>query len=72
MKKFKEENCLLNQKFVKDPDKTVEQLRTEMVAKIGENIQIRRFVRYELGEGIEKRSENLADEVAKTVAETQG
>ena len=49
IKKFFEENCLLNQKFVKDPDKTIEQLRTEIVAKIGENIVIRRFARFELG-----------------------
>ncbi len=48
--KFYEENCLLHQKFVKDPDKTVEALVTEMVAKLGENIAVRRFMRFQLGE----------------------
>jgi elongation factor Ts len=51
VKKFFDETCLLNQAFVKDPDKTISQLTTEMVAKIGENINIRRFVRFTLGEG---------------------
>jgi elongation factor Ts len=41
--------CLLDQPFVKQPDKTVKDILTEMVAKIGENIQVRRFVRYQLG-----------------------
>ncbi|MHB1845023.1 MAG: translation elongation factor Ts [Deltaproteobacteria bacterium] len=49
--KFFKEVCLLDQPFVKDPDKSITQLTTEMVAKIGENIQIRRFSRYQLGEG---------------------
>jgi len=65
IRKFAEENCLLNQPFVKNPDQTIEELRTAMVAKIGENIQIRRFVRFELGEGIEKKEENFAEEIAK-------
>lgn len=50
--KYFEENCLVNQAFVKDPNKTINQLTTEMVAKIGENISIRRFVRFTLGEGV--------------------
>jgi elongation factor Ts len=50
---------------VKNPDLTIEQYLKETIAKIGENIVIRRFVRYELGEGIEKRSEDFAAEVAK-------
>jgi elongation factor Ts len=50
MEKFFEENCLLEQPYVKDPEKTVGQLITESVAKIGENIQVRRFVRFVLGE----------------------
>jgi len=50
LKKFKKESCLLSQPFVKDPDKTVEDLLNEMRAKTGENVQIRRFVRYQLGE----------------------
>lgn len=64
IKKWAAEICLLDQKFVKNPDKTVKDYQTEMVAKIGENIVIRRFVRYELGEGIEKRKEDFAAEVA--------
>lgn len=52
VKKFFDETCLVNQAFVKDPDKTIGQLTTEMVAKIGENINIRRFVRFTLGEGL--------------------
>ena len=52
IKKFYDESCLVNQAFVKDPDKTITQLTTEMVAKIGENINIRRFVRFTLGEGV--------------------
>jgi len=50
LKKFYTENCLLSQPFVKDPDKTVEDLLNEMRAKTGENIQVRRFVRFQLGE----------------------
>ena len=52
MEKFYSEICLLDQPFVKDPDKTVGQLLTEFIAKIGENIVIRRFVRFERGEGM--------------------
>lgn len=63
MAKFYEENCLLNQSFIKDPDKTIEQLLNEMVSQIGENISIRRFVRYELGEGLEKKEDNFVEEV---------
>ena len=66
--KFYSENVLLEQKFVKDDKKTVEEVQREMVAKLGENIKIRRFVRYELGEGLEKKQENFAAEVAAQVA----
>jgi elongation factor Ts len=62
--KFYSENVLLEQKFIKDDKKTVEQLQQEIVAKLGENIQIRRFVRYELGEGLEKKKDDFAAEVA--------
>ena len=65
IKKWSAEICLLDQKFVKNPDKTVKEYQSEMVAKIGENIVIRRFVRYELGEGIEKRKHDFAAEVAE-------
>jgi len=63
--KFYKEICLLEQPFVKDPEMTIEELLTQKISKIGENINIRRFVRYELGEGIEKAEENFAEEVAK-------
>lgn len=65
MNKFYERVCLLNQAFIKDPSKTVEDLLKEKIAKIGENIKIRRFVRFEVGEGLEKKEENFAEEVAK-------
>jgi elongation factor Ts len=63
--KWMKEICLLDQGFVKDPDKTIEQLQQELIAKIGENIKIRRFVRFELGEGLEKTKGDFAAEVAK-------
>ena len=67
IKKFFKEICLLEQPFVKDPDKTIEQIVTENIAKIGENITIRRFVRYQLGEGIEKEETDFAAEVMSFV-----
>ena len=54
----------MDQQYVKNPDLTVEGYLKETIAKIGENLVIRRFVRYELGEGIEKKEENFAEEVA--------
>jgi elongation factor Ts len=65
--KYYEEYCLLEQPFIKDPDKTVEQVLKEKIATIGENLSIRRFVRYELGEGLEKKQENFAEEVMSQV-----
>lgn len=50
--KFYEENCLMHQRFVKDPEKTIESLLKEMIAKMGENMSIRRFARFQLGEGL--------------------
>ncbi len=61
--KFYSDVCLLEQAFVKDQDITVSQLITEKVASIGEKIDVRRFVRFELGEGLEKRTNDLASEV---------
>ncbi|MPN38052.1 Elongation factor Ts [bioreactor metagenome] len=58
----------MDQEFVKDPEKTIHDLVVEKTAKIGEKIVIRRFTRYELGEGIEKRQEDFAAEVAKEVS----
>lgn len=71
MEKFYAEAVLLEQPFVKDTDKTIQQLITEKVAKIGENIQVRRFARYKMGEGIEKKSEDFAAEVAAQIAAVQ-
>ncbi|HRE89311.1 MAG TPA: translation elongation factor Ts [Myxococcota bacterium] len=65
LKKWKAESCLVDQPFVKDPDKTVGQLVAELTARIGEKLSIRRFVRYEVGEGMEKRQDDFAAEVAK-------
>ncbi|MFC4811258.1 translation elongation factor Ts [Paenibacillus sp. GCM10023250] len=61
--KYYEEYCLLEQAFIKDPDKTVHTLLKEKISTIGENISIRRFVRYELGEGLEKKEDNFVAEV---------
>lgn len=65
LNKFYEQICLLEQDFIKDSDVKINDLLNEKISRIGENIKIRRFVRYQLGEGLEKREENFADEVAK-------
>lgn len=67
IEKYYKEVCLMEQPFVKDPDKTISDLITESIAKIGENISIRCFTRYQLGEGIEKKEENFAEEVMSFV-----
>lgn len=64
VEKFFSERVLMEQKFVKEDKKSVEDLRKELVAKLGENVQVRRFSRFELGEGLEKKTENFAEEVA--------
>ena len=61
--KWKKEICLLDQMFVKDDKKDISTLLNELVAKIGENCKIRRFVRFELGEGLEKKKDDFAAEV---------
>jgi elongation factor Ts len=53
LNKFFQEVCLVDQPFVKDPDRTIEQLRTDLVGVIGENVEVRRFVRFQLGETAE-------------------
>ena len=63
IEKYFKEVCLLEQPFVKDADKTINDLVNERVAEIGEKVSIRRFVRYQMGEGLEKRQDNFADEV---------
>ncbi|MBR1890732.1 MAG: translation elongation factor Ts [Clostridia bacterium] len=68
VKKYYEDVCLMDQPFVKDQSKTIKDVLTEATLKIGEKLSIRRFVRYELGEGLEKRNDNLAEEVAKQMA----
>ncbi|MCL1796489.1 MAG: elongation factor Ts, partial [Clostridia bacterium] len=63
--KFYKEVCLMEQSFVKEPDKTIADLISDATVAIGEKISIRRFVRYERGEGIEKRKDNFAEEIAE-------
>lgn len=67
LNKFYEENVLVDQPFVKDPSKTIGELITEKIASIKENITIRRFTRYKMGEGIEKKQDDFAAEVASMV-----
>ena len=67
IEKYYKEVCLLEQPFIKDPDITVNQLVTEKIATIGENITVRRFVRFERGEGLEKRNDDFASEVADMI-----
>jgi elongation factor Ts len=70
IEKYYETVCLVDQPWVKDDKKKISDLVTEAVAKIGENITIRRFARFVVGEGIEKKKEDLASEVAKTIGAT--
>ncbi|MGV8146379.1 MAG: translation elongation factor Ts [Alkaliphilus sp.] len=66
--KYYKEVCLLEQTFVKNPDMTIGHLLNEKIARIGEKLSIRRFARFEVGEGLEKREENFAEEVAKQLS----
>jgi elongation factor Ts len=68
LNKWFKEVTLMDQQFVKDPDKTIDDLAKELSGKCGEKITVRRFVRYQLGEGIEKKQENFAEEVAAELA----
>lgn len=68
MNKFYEDVCLLEQKYIKDDSQTVQQFVEATVAVIGENIQIRRFARFALGEGLAKKEEDFAAEVAKATS----
>ena len=63
IKKFYKDVCLMEQDYVKDPDKTITGLVNEAVLTIGEKISVRRFTRYEMGEGLEKRTDNFVEEV---------
>ena len=67
IKKYYKDVCLVEQDFVKNPDITVEQLINEAILKIGEKITIRRFARFVMGEGLEKKNDNLAEEVEKQI-----
>lgn len=67
LNKFYEDNVLVDQPFVKDPSKTIGELVTEKVASIKENISVRRFARFKMGEGIEKKQDDFAAEVASMV-----
>ncbi|MBQ7918027.1 MAG: translation elongation factor Ts [Clostridia bacterium] len=67
IKKYYKDVCLVEQDFVKNPDITVEQLVNEAILKIGEKITIRRFARFVMGEGLEKKNENFAEEIDKQI-----
>ena len=67
LNKFYEDNVLVDQPFVKDPSKTVGELVAEKIGSIKENISIRRFARFKMGEGIEKKTDDFAAEVASMV-----
>ena len=69
LESFYQMSCLYDQAFVKDPAQTVEHLINGVVGKIGENIRVRRFVRFKTGEGLEKRSTDLAGDVAAALGE---
>jgi elongation factor Ts len=70
--KWAKEVCLLDQLWVKDPEgkKDVRALLTDLVAKTGENVRVRRFVRFEVGEGLEKRADDFVAEVQKQSGQT--
>ena len=68
LKKYYAENCLMQQAYIRsESDETIEDIVKSAIAEFGENIKIRRFTRYEMGEGLEKRSEDFAAEVAAQV-----
>lgn len=67
VEKYFKEVCLLDQPFIKDGDKTINDVVLEATVKMGEKVSIRRFTRYQLGEGIEKKQENFAAEIASMV-----
>ncbi len=69
VEKFYEDICLLEQPFIRDNDIKVSELLKETIAKLGENISIRRFTRYEMGEGLEKRKDDLVSEVESMTRE---
>jgi elongation factor Ts len=69
VEKYYEQVCLVDQLWVKDDKKKVGEMINERAAKIGEKVAVRRFVRFEVGAGIEKKKDDLAAEVAKTLGQ---
>jgi len=67
VKKYYSEICLIHQEYVREPGKTIKEIVSEAVASIGEKITIRRFARFEMGEGLAKKEDDFAAEVAKTM-----
>lgn len=65
LQKIRDNMALVNQASLRDPNKTVAEIVKETIAAIGENVQIRRFVKYRLGDGIEKKKSDFAAEVAE-------
>jgi len=63
VEKYYKDTCLMEQTFIKNPDQTITQLINETISRIGENVSIRRFARYQLGEGMEKKANDFAAEV---------
>jgi elongation factor Ts len=72
VRKYFAEVCLLEQPYIREQKMSVDKLIKEFIAKTGENIVVRRFARFQLGVGIEKKKEDLAAEVAKTLEQTKG
>ncbi|MDR3216310.1 MAG: translation elongation factor Ts [Clostridiaceae bacterium] len=68
IKKFYKDVCLLEQVYVRDSSKTIQSLVTEAISQIGENISIRRFVRFAMGEGLEKKVDTFAEEIADSLS----
>ncbi len=71
LRKYFAEVCLLEQPYIREQKMSVDKLLKDIIAKTGENIVIRRFARFQLGEGIEKKQEDLAAEVAKTLEQAK-
>jgi elongation factor Ts len=71
LSKFYQETCLMEQPYVKDQNITVNDLVRQMISKTGENIRVRRFTRYKMGEGLEKRSADLSAEVQELIGGNQ-
>lgn len=67
IKKYLQEVCLLDQVYFRDGTKTINEYLKETIGTIGEKITIRRFVRYEMGEGLQKKEENFAEEIQKQI-----